>query len=158
MKEAPYNKPIRRAGVAAGMVAASAVLAWFAFFPGSVVYIRALTRPLVVVPVLLPAFSAHLPALAVWWAANIALSVTHLILGRWTALTWLVDLLIRFYGLTVLVRMAAGPAFVTPDWLDSITRLLLGLAALGLLAALVVDVLRGARYLAGSQPTGTNPD
>lgn len=142
---------VSRFGAAVNIVLTAAVLAWFGFFPRYVGYLRSLSWPPEVVPVLLPAFGLYLPALAAWWLALIVLNTAHLALGRWVALTTLADALTRTYGLLVLAWMAAGPAFLTPAWLATASRWVLACSSLAHMLGLLLDAGRWLGRMASPQ-------
>ncbi|MHB9033091.1 MAG: hypothetical protein ACYC6L_08585 [Anaerolineae bacterium] len=154
MRQLP-GQPVNRISMFIGAIVGAAFLVWINFFPGYFGYVRGIGRPLVIYPVLLPVFGRYLVRLNVLWGGGILLNLTHVVTGRWTLLTFLVDVLLQIYGIFLLAQMAAGPTFLAPEWLGLLVRVALGFAVIGLVAALIVRVLAYSR--ASKRPAAAPP-
>ena len=136
------NERIKRVGPILSVVFTALVMVWFNLLPNTVGYYVKIANSTSFTPVLAPAFQTYLPWLNFWWGASILLNIVHIINGRWTLITRLADLLISFYGISVLVGMVTGPAFIILPWLSTVVKVILGISAFGLAVSLIVQAIR----------------
>lgn len=124
------------------IIAAIAIL--FNFFPQYVGYVRSAAEWRTPTPVLTDGIDQHMPWLNLWWGVTFTLLVAELFSPRDAANMLWSRLIVTLYGVAVFLRMATGPAFLQPAWLDGTVRALLGLGTLGMVA----DLFRIWRQLA----------
>ena len=144
MRKLP-GQPVNRIGMCIGGLVMAGLLIWLNFFPQYFGYVRGVDRPLVITPVLLPEFNRYLVRINILWVSTILLNLAYVVTGRVKLLTFLAGVLVDIYSVSLLVRMAVGPTFIAPEWFGLLVRLALGLAALGVTAALILRVLAFAR-------------
>jgi hypothetical protein len=150
--ENQVNERIKRIGPILGVVFTVLAMVWFNLLPNTVGYYVTLTDTTSFTPVLAPAFQTYLPWLNFWWGASILLNIVHIINGRWTLMSRLADLVLSLYGISVLVGMAAGPAFLLLPWLSIVVKVILGIAAFGLVISVIIQLLGGLKkMLAGGK-------
>ncbi|MHB9033090.1 MAG: hypothetical protein ACYC6L_08580 [Anaerolineae bacterium] len=147
MRDIPGQR-VSRFGALVTIAVTAALLAWFDFFPRYVGFLTSTGGLWSVYPVLLPEFNRYKVGLNIWWIAAILLNLVHLGAGRWLFMSWLADVLLKVYGILLFMRMVVGPAFITPDWLSPIIKIVLALTAFGLTVSLVVQVIAFARATA----------
>ncbi|MHB1357849.1 MAG: hypothetical protein ACYCZF_17910 [Anaerolineae bacterium] len=151
--ESQFSERIRRVGPILGVVFTALAMVWFNLLPDTVGFYVTIADTTSFTPVLAPAFQTYLPWLNFWWGASILLNLVHIVNGRWTIVTRVADVLLSLYGISLLIGMVTGPAFILLPWLSIVVKVILGISAFGLTVSLIVQVIRVLKaVVAGGKP------
>ena len=130
----------------AGLCLAVAGGVLFNLFPGQIGYYVSLAEPSRFTPLLAPDFSAHLPALNLYWGLASGLCIANLAMLRWNIYTRCADATLKTLGVFILVQMVIGGPLTLYGWFDQLAKLGLAVA---IIPAGIAAIAAVRRVLAG---------
>lgn len=143
---APAEDPdrVQPAELNVGFLWLAFLIVVFNFFPHWVGIVDASGEGRTLLPILAPAFSAHIPWLTALWASNLLLKVILLQEGRWGMSTRWMEFGLGVFELFVIYRILQGGPITTISWLNAGVRFFLWV---GLIIGGVEAVVRLVRLL-----------